>query len=557
MAREVFYRKFRSQRFDDIVGQEPITRTLRNAVHSGRLSHAYLFCGPRGVGKTSAARVLAKAVNCEASPDGEPCNQCSACRAINEGRCMDVIEIDAASNRNIDDIREIRDKVGYAPSEVRMKLYILDEAHMLTPQAANAILKTLEEPPPHVIFVLSTTDPQNLPATVLSRCQRFDFRRIPLADIVARLRYVCQQEDLRIGDDVLEYVGRLATGSLRDAESLLDQLVSYCGREVSLEQVQAIVGSAGSQTALQLAAHILRGETAEGLRLVNRVVADGVGLVQFSRSVLDMLRGVLLTKLTSEPIGLLDITSEGRQELARLAEGASVDRLMQAVRVFSRVDAGLRHAFPPQLPLEMAVVEAAMAAEGGSPPTVAITSSPAAPTASAPPGRRMEPRGSVPPSEAAVNPGAMATEEAVAVAPSVVGPSATAEIPPGIEDLRRGWDDILAAVGRRSPVIHALLHDCEPLGKDAGQVVLGFRWEFHRKRIEDSANRVVVEAALTEFLGQPHRIKCVIGSDTRTRAEPSEDPLVKTALSMGARIRRVSDPDGPSAEPQPAGEGPG
>ncbi|MCL4534305.1 MAG: DNA polymerase III subunit gamma/tau [Bacteroidetes bacterium] len=548
MAREVFYRKFRSQRFEDIVGQEPITRTLRNAVRAGRLSHAYLFCGPRGVGKTSAARVLAKAVNCENSQDGEPCNECTSCRAISEGRCMDVLEIDAASNRQIDDIREIRDKVGYAPSEVRVKFYILDEAHMLTQPAANAILKTLEEPPPHVVFVLSTTDPHQLPATVLSRCQRFDFRRIPLQDTIRRLRYVCDQEGLRIDDTVLDYIGRLATGSLRDAESLLDQLVAYCGPEVSLEQVQAIVGTTGSQSALQLAGHVLRGETADALRLVNQAVADGAGLAQFSRSLVDVLRGVLLTKLTSEPIGLLEITAEGRQDLARMAEAVSAERLLEVVRIFSRVEAGLRQAFPPQLPLEVAVVEATLLGEGAGSGTARPAPASTAGTRDAPPVRAAQ--ASVPPPAVAPADG----PQVPAAAPSMVDaaaafPASEDVPPPDLAGLRRRWGEVIAAVGRSNTLVQALLHDCEPIGLEGDQVTLGFRWEFHRQRIEDPANRRVVEVALLQLLGGSHRVRCVVAArQSEPAVEASEDPVIKTALSMGARIRRVSGPGGSRPE---------
>jgi len=234
MSPQALYRKWRPQTFDEVIGQEHVTHTLKNALPSGRISHAYLFAGPRGTGKTSMGRLLAKAVNCLSTEDNKPCNQCRICQAINEGRMLDLIEIDAASNRGIDEVRGIREKVGFRPNEARYKVYILDEAHMLTEPAFNALLKTLEEPPPHVIFVLVTTEPDKIPSTIRSRCQRFDFRRIPLQDMINHLSYIAQEEGLIVEPAALELIARSATGSLRDAESLLDQLMSYSDGKITL-----------------------------------------------------------------------------------------------------------------------------------------------------------------------------------------------------------------------------------------------------------------------------------------------------------------------------------
>lgn len=242
MEHIALYRAWRPQSFQDMVGQQHIIRTLQNAIRENRLSHAYLFSGPRGTGKTTAAKLLAKAVNCEKGPAPEPCNECDACRRITAGAVMDVLEIDAASNRGVDEIRDLREKVKYAPTEVRQKVYIIDEVHMLTTEAFNALLKTLEEPPPHVMFILATTEPHRLPATVISRCQRFDFRRVSLDEQTQRLRVICEQEGIAAEEEAIEYIARLSDGGMRDALSILDQISSFSDGRVSYQQVLDMTG---------------------------------------------------------------------------------------------------------------------------------------------------------------------------------------------------------------------------------------------------------------------------------------------------------------------------
>ena len=280
MADQALYLKYRPQTFEEVVGQEPIMRTLRNALRQGKIRHAYLFTGPRGTGKTTTARLLAKAVNCQA-PEGErPCNACAICVAINEGRLLDLIEIDAASNRGIDEIRDIREKVGFRPNEGRFKVYVLDEAHMLTEPAFNALLKTLEEPPPHVIFALVTTDPHKIPATIASRCQRFDFRRISLQAIANRLAYIADREAIAVEPAALELIARQGTGAMRDAISLLDQLGSY-GTEITLDQVQMVLGTVASEAAGDLVSCLAQGDVAGGLDQINRTLGDGLDPRQY------------------------------------------------------------------------------------------------------------------------------------------------------------------------------------------------------------------------------------------------------------------------------------
>jgi len=278
MAAQAIYRRWRSRTFAELIGQEHVTQTLLNSLRAGRIGHAYLFTGPRGTGKTSAARIFAKAVNCLDPQNGEPCNHCSICVSINEGRALDLIEIDAASNRGIDEIRSLRDKIAFSPNECRFKVYVIDEVHMLTDPAFNALLKTLEEPPPHAIFVLATTEPQRIPLTVLSRCQRFDFRRVSMANLLLKLERICAQEGVRAQPEALAAIARHATGSFRDAESLLDQLVSFGIEEIKAEDVQRVLGSAPEAVVAGIAQAVISGDAAAGLSWINEALDGGLRL---------------------------------------------------------------------------------------------------------------------------------------------------------------------------------------------------------------------------------------------------------------------------------------
>ena len=545
MGSEVFYRKWRPQTLSEVVGQEPVTQTLRHAIESGKIAHAYLFCGPRGTGKTSMARILAKAVNCPNKPGGEPCNACDMCRSIAEGRALDVIEIDAASNRGIDEIRSLREKANYAPSLARYKVYIIDEVHMLTEAACNALLKTLEEPPPHVIFVLATTEAHKVITTIVSRCQRFNFHRLRQTEIADKLKLICKKEGIHIEPGSLELIARAATGSLRDAENILQQMIAYYGNRIKLDQIQAELGITRDSRVRELARCVVSRDIAGGLKIVNSLNSDGVDLRQFNLGLVEYLRGLLLAKSGCEEA--LDVTGEDLAEMRNLAADAPMDYLLEAVKSFLRID--FRSGNFSALSLELALLGC-------------VLSSPARqkqPTVTRPPGTAHatemaysteEPKVSVTqetsefPGEVAVALDAdMIDTKVPGQVPAAVGSSQTPdkEVPQDIDYLRSRWREFIKSLrgeGSSGNLDAFLRSACDPVDLENDTVVLGFYYSFHKEKIEDAKYRHLVERKLKEVFGRPYKIRCIL-VDSRREIPPqttTQNPVVKAALEMGARI---------------------
>jgi DNA polymerase-3 subunit gamma/tau len=357
MTSQSLYRKWRSQTFDDLVGQEPIIRTLKNALKSDNVKHAYLFTGPRGTGKTSTARLLAKTVNCSNPKDGEPCNECLQCREITAGNSFNVIEIDAASNRGIDNIRDLREKVMMPPSTGKYKVYVLDEAHMLTTEAFNALLKTLEEPPPYAIFVLATTDVHKMLPTVLSRCQRFDFKRISTRQIVKHLLFVSEQENIKLERSAAELIARSAAGGMRDALSLLDQAIAYAGEEISLVQVQAMLGVADPRAIFRLITFIAECNSSAVLHLIHELSEAGADLRQINAQVVEYWRALMLAKAGADAATILDLTEDEACDVKQLTQLFTLDELTECARIFAQNDLVQKNQGTPQLALELASLE--------------------------------------------------------------------------------------------------------------------------------------------------------------------------------------------------------
>lgn len=355
MSYQVLARKWRPQTFETVVGQDAITRTLRNALTSGRVAHAYLFAGPRGVGKTTTARLLARALLCPERTEAEACGRCGVCR--DAGTSVDIIEIDGASNRGIEEIRTLRENVKYAPARGRYKVYIIDEVHQLTEAAFNALLKTLEEPPPHVVFILATTDPRDIPATVLSRVQRFDFRPIAPEALAATLERILTEEQIPFEPGALPTVVRAAEGSLRDALSLLDTAIAYGNGRLEADTTAALLGTTAPAEVHAFAAALLDRSTAPALEAIDRAAREGEDLLAFTRDVIELLRRVLVLK-AAPTTKLADVTSTEGNALRKLGEATTLDELLYVLRAFLDADAALRESPHPRVELEVAAIRA-------------------------------------------------------------------------------------------------------------------------------------------------------------------------------------------------------
>ena len=554
---EVFYRKWRPQKLDQLIGQEPIAQTLRQAVVLDRVAHAYLFCGPRGTGKTSTARILAKAVNCLSPQDGEPDNECDICRSMNESRALDLIEIDAASNRGIDDIRNLSEKIRFTPNEARYKVYIIDEVHMLTEPAFNALLKTLEEPPGHAIFVLATTEPHKVPLTIISRCQRFDFRRIPPALMAEKLADLCVQESIETETEALRVICRAASGSLRDAENLLEQTFVSYGSPLTHDHVRDLLELGGEEAALELVAHVIRRSLRDALVAVNQVAGEGSDLRQLQRGAVEYLRAALLLKAgAGESMAHSDAIVE---RLRSLAEDTSTKHLVQALKAFAEVD--LRQDPASPLPIELAVVEACSTSEVAAEPSPEPAPRPNAARARTAEGVRPPAAAEAPVATPATTrpytdqpdlaaPGPVAVEP-VAPGPDTPRPPAREEaVPestggPPSTSLDAQWDSIIKELrhtGKRFK-LGALLRGCKGRAVSDGVVTLKFQHASHVARMDeelgDPGVRRDVERVIAGVMDGEYRVQVALldaSDDASRKGATLRSPLVRAAQVMGARV---------------------
>ena len=537
---EVLYRKWRPRALDEVVGQATVTNTLKNAVTSGRLTHAYLFCGPRGTGKTSTARILAKAVNCLDPQNGEPDNACENCLAVIEGRALDLIEIDAASNRGIDDIRDLSDRIGFAPTQSQYKVYIVDEVHMLTDAAFNALLKTLEEPPGHAIFILATTEVHKVPLTVVSRCQRYDFRRIPIEAMHQKLAQLSAAEGVEAEAEALDLIARHSTGSLRDAENLLEQAVVSYGSPLTGEQVRDMLELTGDEDALDLCEMVIGRNLAEGLSLIGRIADQGSDLGQLQRAVTEVLRAVML--IDSVAVDSSRFSDSTGERLAKIAAGADHGQALRAVRAFAEAD--VRQDVSSPLPLELALAESSlepMAVAASAPPVRQPTERPApsrqgAPTrASAPPvqRRRAPPAPSAPPRPAPVR-------------------NADQPLPTNPEErLAVVWPELLRTLrntGSRFK-LGPLLRSAREYNVADNRIVVRFAHSSHIERAESEVGNPTVRRELNDAIAKAMggefelAIELASGSERANKRQSEQSHLVRAAQAMGARLVETVEED--------------
>jgi DNA polymerase-3 subunit gamma/tau len=570
MASQSLYRKWRSQTFSDLVGQEATVRTLLNAVREGRLAHAYLFCGPRGTGKTSAARLLAKAINCANPHDGEPCNECVSCLEISAGHSPDVIEIDAASNTGVDNIRDLRENVNLLGSGGHYKVYIIDEVHMLSTSAFNALLKTLEEPPPHVIFVLATTEAHKVLPTVVSRCQRFDFRRFSMQALVDRLRYVAAGEGLALEPGVAETLARAANGGMRDALSLLDQARAYCGDQIDAERLRAMLGLADPAALRSILEAVADQRAADALDALNDLVTAGADLRQLQQQLADEWRALLLARAGVDVVRVMERTEDEARALNDLANRFSLDELTGCARVFARIESPARGLPTPQLALELLLLEClAVRRNGGIPvqaqPVQQPPPSPAAPpraqsSAASQASQAMPAPTSPVPVELDMEEIARATWEdesqlaEVTRSAPVASPPAprqseppAASIPPApqqnsagasglLEIAQRRWADVRKVCKSRSPSVSGLLSSARPVSLESGApptIVLQVDFQFHLEQLRDPARRQMVEWALEQIVEEPVLVRFTLASDS-TASPPTNSAPARYEPPSGA-----------------------
>ncbi|MFC1517282.1 DNA polymerase III subunit gamma/tau [Candidatus Margulisiibacteriota bacterium] len=532
MAHVSLYRKYRPQTFSEIIGQTAVIRILQNAIQNDLLNHAYIFSGPRGTGKTSTARILAKALNCRQGRSVTPCLECDLCLRIKSGEALDVFEIDAASNRGIDEIRDLREKIAFAPVEGKYKIYIIDEAHMLTEPAFNALLKTLEEPPENTIFVLATTEPHKIPVTILSRCQRLDFKMITLPDILKMLKMIAEKEKITVEEKALRLIAQNAEGGMRDAVSLLEQIYSFKGKEIKVDDVLAVLGTTDVSSIFKLAEYLLNGESGQALKYLEELVIAGKNIDQLAKDILNHYRHLILAK--AKAFEAINLPEEQLNLINEQTAQYDLEGLKQIISILSRAQREMRWFPNARLILEIALIEVGSFKQGNKKAKVpekvvanrANLSAKKKPVVSI-----SEPTKKVSPQKQKIEVPEPTKIEAA--------PSNTEEIQT-LAEIKHHWQDILNKVKGKKFTTYILLCESEPIEMKAGKLILRFKknFSFHKEKFMDKDNLAVFRDILADYTAKPLEFGAQMEEAEESAGENNSDqkkaidPAVKSLVDM-------------------------
>lgn len=556
---QALYRKYRPKEWDEVVGQDHVVTTLKNAIAADRVAHAYLFAGSRGTGKTTLARLLAKAVNClNPDPARRPDNKCEHCKAVNENRFLDLIEIDAASNTSVDDVRDLRDKINFSPSQGKYKIYIVDEVHMLSTAAFNALLKTLEEPPPHAIFVLATTEIHKIPATVLSRCQRHEFRRLPVDEIVAQLKTIIHAEKIEADDDALIQIARQSAGGMRDAISLLDQLASS-GDKITLALAQTVLGTATSQTVLDLVSSIMDHDPAHGLETIHKALDAGADPRSLARQIVEYLRGLMLVQMGNA--NQVEATTDVKKQMLSHAKSFSTGDVLRMMKAFNNAAVEVRGGWQPSLGLELALAEILDAPSPSAPPQdfggvkggSAPHSQQARPQVSPAPASRpknLDPGSSKPaPVPQRESPGKPAQiDEAAANEVNEISLSEAPVLSPGEKtamnagEVIKVWKHLSASLPKTQANLSALLNSVRMIDVQGKTLILGLASDVLVSKIDKPDQIQVIRKLIKDHFGEDVNVRCLV-TNVKGKVPPNvpQDGMVAAAIQHGGEIVDMQD----------------
>lgn len=542
---QALYRQYRPKTFDEVLGQEHVTTTLKNQIISGNIGHAYIFAGTKGTGKTSTAKIFSRAVNCLSPVDGNPCNECEICKGIMDESIMDVIEMDAASNRKIEDIREIRDKVIYPPSKAKYKIYIIDEVHMLTNQAFNALLKTLEEPPKHLIFILATTELQKLPQTIVSRCQRFDFKRLSSRDIIANMENILDGLNIEVDEKVLKLIARNSDGAMRDALSLLDQLISYDSENLTYSDAMAILGIANTELIFSLVEDIKNRKIEESLLAINNIIQEGKDIAQFIKDLIYHYRNLLIVKTSNSATDIMDMDEDMINDYRNQGKDMSLDYILKSLDLLNDSEKRISWATQPRIILEMTIIklinlEDRISLEDRVKKLEAIISSGQIPMASLPGDSETKKREEI-------RKETIKSEEKVEKIEKVEEKAEAIEIvDDGIElsfnTIKNNWPQILKLVREKDIKTNAFLKEGKPSYFSDNVLTIAYddKYGFHKEAMERPHNKELIETVVSSYFKKKIKINFIMSYDkVESKIEDKKDIIEDVIDFFGEDIVKI------------------